>query len=94
MKTSAKYFGLAVGPRSGNMSQMTPKLIHLWCQSQKISTSEPKNLFRVQSTRLADPFEPLNSALAQLAEVKQLKTAFFRPKLNYEYIVRWFSKCL
>jgi len=25
-------------------------------------------LFRVQSTRLADPFEPLNSSLAQSAE--------------------------
>jgi len=27
-----------------------------------------KNFFRVQSIRLADPFEPLNSSLAQLAE--------------------------
>jgi len=27
-----------------------------------------KNFFRVQSTRLADPFEPLNSSLAQMAE--------------------------
>ena len=26
-----------------------------------------KNFFRVQSTRLADPFEPLNSSLAQSA---------------------------
>jgi len=25
--------------------------------------------FRVQSTRLADPFEPLNSSVAQSAEV-------------------------
>jgi len=25
MKTSAKYFGLAVGPRPGNMSQNNPK---------------------------------------------------------------------
>ena len=29
---------------------------------------QPKNFFRVQSTRLADPFEPLNSSLAHLAE--------------------------
>jgi len=27
-----------------------------------------KIFFQVQSTRLADPFEPLNSSLAQLAE--------------------------
>ena len=27
-----------------------------------------KKFFRVQSTRLADPFEPLNSSQAQLAE--------------------------
>jgi len=29
---------------------------------------QPKNFFRVQSTTLADPFKPLNSSLAQLAE--------------------------
>jgi len=29
---------------------------------------QPQNFFRVQSTRLADPFEPLNSSLAQSAE--------------------------
>jgi len=27
-----------------------------------------KKFFQVQSTRLADPFQPLNSSLAQLAE--------------------------
>ena len=27
-----------------------------------------KNFFRVQSTRLVDPFEPLNSSLEQLGE--------------------------
>jgi len=27
-----------------------------------------KNFFQVQSTRLADPFEPLNSSLTQLVE--------------------------
>jgi len=48
-------------------AEMTPKLLHLWCQSQKIHTPNQKILL-VQSTRLADPFEPLNRALAQLAE--------------------------
>jgi len=28
----------------------------------------PKIFFRVQSTRLTDPFEPLNSSLAQQSE--------------------------
>ena len=44
--------------------------------------SQPKNFFRVQSTRLADLFEPLNSSLAQISRgarvlVRQLKTAVF-----------------
>jgi len=29
---------------------------------------QPKNFFRVQTRRLANPFERLNSSLAQLAE--------------------------
>ena len=29
---------------------------------------QPKIFFQVQSTRLADPFEPLNSSLAQSVE--------------------------
>jgi len=41
--------------------KMTPKL-------QKICTPNQKIFFQVQSTRLADPFEPLNSSLAQSAE--------------------------
>jgi len=35
---------------------------------KKPATPKQKNFFRVQSTRLADPFEPLNSSLAQWAE--------------------------
>jgi len=70
MKTSAKYFGLASSWALGQTTwpKMTPKLLHLWRQSQKIHNSQPKNFFRVQSTRLADPFELLNSSLAQSAE--------------------------
>ena len=56
-----------------------------------------KIFFRVQSTRLADLFEPLNSSLAQLPEEGVAKATenccFFRPKSKYEYVVRWFSKC-
>jgi len=47
---------------------MTPKLLVLLRHSHKIHTSQPKNFFRVQARRLADPFEPLNSSLAQSAK--------------------------
>jgi len=47
---------------------MTLKLLHLLRQSQKIRTPNQKVFFRVQYIRLADPFEPMNSSLAQSAE--------------------------
>jgi len=47
---------------------MTQKLLHLWCHSQKIHNSQPKKFFPLQTRRLSDPFEPLNSSLAQSAE--------------------------
>jgi len=47
---------------------MTLKLLHLGRQSQTIRTPNQKFFFQMQSTRLADPFEPLNSSLAQSAE--------------------------
>jgi len=49
-------------------ANMTPKLLHLWHHSQKIHTPNQKIFFRVQSTKLAHPFEPLNSSPAQSAE--------------------------
>jgi len=58
--------GWALG--QATWTKMTLKLLHLWRQSQTIRTPQPKNFFRVQSTRLADPFELLNSSLAQSAE--------------------------
>jgi len=58
--------GLALGQVT--WAKMTPTLLHLWCHSQNIHNPQPKNFFRVQSRRLADPFEPLNSSLAQSAE--------------------------
>jgi len=68
MKTSVKHWpsGWALG--QATQAKMTPKLLHLWRQSQKIRTPQPKKIFWVQSTRLADLFEPLNSYLAQSAE--------------------------
>ena len=68
MKTSAKHFGLAVGPRPGNMAQNDPKTTSLMTSVTKKPHTPAKKIFWVQSTRLADPFEPLNSSLAQSAE--------------------------
>jgi len=50
------------------MSQNDPKNSSLMTSVTKNPHPQPKNFFRVQSTRLADPFEPLNSSLAQSAE--------------------------
>jgi len=49
-------------------AKMTPKLLYLWRHSQKTHTPNQKIFFQVQSTRLADLFEPLNSSIAQSAE--------------------------
>jgi len=68
MKTSAKYFGLAVGPRTGNMSQNDTRTTSLMVSLTKNPHPPSKKFFRVQTRRLANPFEPLNSSLAQSAE--------------------------
>jgi len=58
--------GWALG--QATWAKMYPKLLHLWRPSQKIRNSKPKIFFRVQTRRLADPFECLNSSPAQLVE--------------------------
>jgi len=58
--------GWALG--QATRAKMTLELLHLWRQSQKIRIPNQKNFFRVQSTRLSNPFELLNSFLAQSAE--------------------------
>jgi len=52
------------------MSQNDPNTTSLIMTSVTKNPQPPtkKFFFRVQSRRLADPFEPLNSSLAQLAE--------------------------
>jgi len=50
------------------MSQNDPKITSLMTSVTKNPHPQPKKFFRVQSTRLADPFESLNSSLAQSAE--------------------------
>jgi len=49
------------------MSQNDPKITSLMKSLTKTRTPQAKIFFRVQSARLADPFEPLNSSLAQSA---------------------------
>jgi len=56
--------GWALG--QATWAKMTQNLLHLWRHSQKIRTPQTKNFFQVQSTRLADSFELLNSSLAQI----------------------------
>jgi len=58
--------GWALG--QATWAKMTLKLLHLWRQSQNIRTPNQKIFFRVQSTGLADLFEPLNSSLVQSAK--------------------------
>jgi len=70
---SNDIFSETLWPSSWALGQATwakvvQKLLHLWRHSQKICTPQTKNFFRVQSTRLANPFEPLNNFLAQSAE--------------------------
>jgi len=50
------------------MSQNDPKTTSLMTSVTKNPQPQPKKFFLVQSTRLADLFEPLKSSLAQLAE--------------------------
>jgi len=45
MKTSTKYFGLAVGPRPGNMSQNRPKTTLLMTSLTKIRKPNQKTFF-------------------------------------------------
>jgi len=80
------------------MSQNDPKTTSLITSVTKNLHPPTKDFFQVQSTRLADLFEPLNSSLAQSAEELgrwqgNRNMLFFRPKSMYEYIVRRFSKC-
>jgi len=50
------------------MSLNDPKTTSLMTLVTKNPHPATKKFFRVQSTRLADPFEPLNSSLAQSVE--------------------------
>ena len=72
MKTSAKHFGLAVGSQVRQHEPKWPQNYFTYDVTHKKSAPpigpNQKIIFWVQSTRLADPFEPFNSSLAQSAE--------------------------
>jgi len=63
-----KYLAKRLGPRPGNMSQNGQKNTSLITSLTKNPQPPTKKIFRVQSKRLSDLFEPLNSSLAQSAE--------------------------
>jgi len=72
-----------LGPRPSNMSQNDPKTTLLMTSLTKnLHLPNQEIFFRVQSTRMADPFELLNSSLSAIGRgarvlVRQLKTAVF-----------------
>jgi len=57
--------GWAIGQET--WAKMTPKLLHLWRHSQKIRNPNQK-FFSSADKKAGDPFEPLNSSLAQSVE--------------------------
>jgi len=59
---------LGLGP--GEVGQKGLKHLHLWHHSQKNWNTKPKNVFSLQTQRLAKSFEGLSSSLAQsMAEI-------------------------
>jgi len=67
MKTSAKYFGLAIGPQARQHQPKWPKTTSLMTSLTKNPQPPTQKFFRVQTRRLAESFEGLNSSLAQSA---------------------------
>jgi len=65
----AKYYHLTVGAQGqAKWAKVAYKSSTYDVTHKKPAPPRQKNFLRVQSTRLADPFEPLNSSLAQSAE--------------------------
>jgi len=65
LKISAKYFRLAVGFRSSTSRQKQPKTYLTFDVNHK---KTKQICFSLQTQRLAESFEGLNSSLAQSAE--------------------------
>jgi len=80
------------------MSENGPKLLHFtYDVTHKKSTTPYQKFFyecRLEDCRCIWALEQLSSAISRgaIALVRQPKTAGFRLKSRYEYIVRWLSK--
>ena len=81
MNTSAKYFCLAVGPRSGTSSQKRSKTYLTYNVTHKKSTT-PNQKFSFHC-RLAESFEGLNSSLAQSANELCTFGNFFHFQMHF-----------
>jgi len=69
VKTSAKYYHLTVDAQGqAKWAKVAKKSSTYDITHKKTAPPKQRNYFWVQSTRMADPFEPLNSSLAQSAE--------------------------
>ena len=64
LKKIEKHWSNGLGPGTGEVGQGGLEVLHLWRHSQKIHISQPKKLFRVQTTRFAESFELLTRSLA------------------------------
>jgi len=66
MKTSATYFRLAVGPRPGTSRRKWPEIYLTYdVTHKKTETQNQKFFIALQTQRLAESFEGLNSFLVQ-----------------------------
>jgi len=67
-----KYLGIILDTELSDDKDILRQLQYQYCAAnvtyRKPATPRQKIFFQVQSTRLANPFEPLNSSLAQSAE--------------------------
>jgi len=68
MKTSAKYLGVAVGAWAMQHEPKWPKNYLTYDVTENLQPPTKKSFFRVQTRRMVDSFEPLNSCLVQSAE--------------------------
>jgi len=69
----------SLGPGPGEVGQCGLKVLYLWRHSHKILTPQPKNFFRVQTTRLAQSFELLTRSVVLTGPEKFPRKATYDP---------------
>ena len=90
LKTWAKYFRLAVGPRSGTSSQKWPKTYLTYDITHIKPEIQNKRFFSLLTERLAESFEGLNSSLVQSAGSYAVgKSTGFSLISKYDIFVDW-----